>query len=69
MEKRLENLEILSMEHESTVESLSREVHRQQQQILALETQLKYLKEKVESASKEDSLSPDIHDEPPPPHY
>jgi len=69
VEKRIENLEILSMDHESTVETLSREVHRQQKQIQTLEIQLKYLKEKIDSVSKEESLSPDIQDEPPPPHY
>lgn len=69
MEKRIENLEILSMDHESTVETLSREVHRQQIQIRALEVQLKYLRDKIETVSKEEALSPELHDEPPPPHY
>ena len=69
MKKRIENLEILSMEQENTVETLSREVHLQQQQIQALEIQLRYLKEKIDTISKEDSLSPEIQDEAPPPHY
>ena len=69
MEKRIENLEMLSMEQENTIETLNREVHRQQQQILALEIQLKYLKEKIDSISKEEPLSTEIVEDAPPPHY
>jgi len=69
MESRIENLEMLSMEQESTIETLNREVHRQQQQIHTLEIQLNYLKEKIDSISKEESLSPEIVEEAPPPHY
>ncbi|HIO97080.1 MAG TPA: SlyX family protein [Leucothrix sp.] len=68
-ETRIENLEMLSMEQENTIETLSREVHLQQQQIQTLEIQLKYLKEKIDSISKEDLLSGEIADEAPPPHY
>ena len=68
MEKRIENLEMLSMEQENTVETLNREVHRQQQQILALEIQIKYLKEQIDSINKEDVLTPEA-EEAPPPHY
>ncbi len=68
MDKRLTKLEMLSMEQENTIETLNREVHRQQLQIQTLERQLEYLKEKVESISKEESLAPDIEDTPPP-HY
>jgi len=67
--KQIENLEILSMEQESTIETLSREVHLQQQQIQALEVQLKFLKEKIDSISKEDLHAPEAQDEAPPPHY
>ena len=69
MNKQIENQEILSMEQESTIESLSREVHLQQQQIQALEVQLKFLKEKIDSISKEDLHAPEAQDETPPPHY
>ncbi len=70
MEKRLTNLEMLSMEQESTIETLNRELHRQQQQIQTLEVQLQYLKDKLNSISKEDLLEPETEeDEPPPPHY
>jgi uncharacterized coiled-coil protein SlyX len=69
MKTRIENLEMLSMEQEHTVETLSREVHQQQQQIQALEVQIRYLKEKIDSISKEDLLAPEVQDEAPPPHY
>ncbi len=69
IESRIENLEMLSMEQERTIETLNREVHRQQQQIQTLEIQLKYLKEKIDSVSKEELLSPEIVEEAPPPHY
>ena len=68
MKERLTNLEMLSMEQESTIETLNHEVHRQQQQIQALERQLEYLKEKIESISKEETIAPEI-EESPPPHY
>ena len=60
---------MLSMEQENTIETLNREVHRQQQQIQALEIQLKFLKEKIDSISKEELLAPEIEGEAPPPHY
>ena len=69
MKIRIENLEILAMEQENTVEKLNREVHRQQQQIQALEIQMRYLKEKIDSISKEENLASDDSVEPPPPHY
>jgi SlyX protein len=69
MEKRIESLEILSMEQENTIETLNREVHQQQQQILTLEIQLKYLKEKIDSISKEELFSADVVEDAPPPHY
>ena len=67
--QRIENLEILAMEQENTVETLSREVHQQQQQIQALEVQIRFLKEKIDSISKEELLAPEPQDEAPPPHY
>ncbi len=68
MEKRLEKLEILSMEQENTVETLNREVHRQQLQIKALEQQIEVLKIQIQSINKEDLLVSE-EDEAPPPHY
>ena len=69
MHTRIDNLEILSMEQESTIETLNREVHLQQQKIQTLEIQLKYLKEKIDSISQEELLAPEVQDEAPPPHY
>ncbi len=69
MNNRIENLEILSMEQESTIETLSREVHLQQQQIQVLEVQLKFLQEKIDSISQEEIPASEAQDEAPPPHY
>jgi len=68
MEKRLENLEILSMEQENTIESLSIEVQRQQLSIQMLEQHIQILKTQIDAISKEDLLTPE-DDEAPPPHY
>ena len=69
MNKRIENLEVLSMEQENTIEILNREVHRQQLQIQSLEQQLELLKTQIASISKEEQVTSDIEDEAPPPHY
>jgi len=69
MEKRIENLEMLSMEQEHTIETLNREVHRQQLSIQALELQIQYLKTQLDSINKEELLSPEAVEEAPPPHY
>ena len=69
MEKRLENLEVLSMEQDNTIEILNREVHRQQLQIQALEQQLELLKTQIASINKEEQVTAHIEDESPPPHY
>ncbi len=69
MESRIENLEMLSMEQENTIETLNREVHRQQLSIQVLTTQIEYLKTQIESISKEDQLAPELVEEAPPPHY
>jgi len=69
MEKRIENLEVLSMEQENTIEILNREVHRQQLQIQSLEQQIELLKTQMASITKEEQITTDIEDEAPPPHY
>ena len=69
MEKRIENLEVLSMEQENTIEILNREVHRQQRQIQTLEQQLELLKTQIASVNKEEQVTTYIEDEVPPPHY
>lgn len=68
MESRIENLEILSMEQENTIETLNREVHRQQIQIQTLEQKIEILMTKIDSINKEEMLTPE-EDEAPPPHY
>ena len=69
MEKRIENLEMLSMEQENTIETLNREVHRQQLSIQTLTLQIEHLKTQFESINKEELLSPEVIEEAPPPHY
>ena len=69
METRLENLEVLSMEQENTIEILNREVHRQQLQIQKLERQFELLKTQIASINKEDQVTSYVEDEAPPPHY
>lgn len=69
MDKRIENLEVLSMEQENTIEILNREVLRQQFQIQALEQQLELLKTQIASINKEDQVTEYVEDETPPPHY
>jgi len=69
IDKRIENLEVLSMEQENTIEILNREVHRQQLQIQALEQQLELLKTQIASINKEEQVTAHIEDEAPPPHY
>lgn len=69
IENRLQNLEVLSMEQENTIEILNREVHRQQLQIQALEQQLELLKTQIASFNKEENVTAEIEDELPPPHY
>lgn len=68
-ESRLENLEMLSMEQENTIEILNREVHRQQLQIQTLEQQIEFLKTQIASINKEEQVTANIEDEAPPPHY
>ena len=66
MEERLERLEILAMEQESTLERLSEVLQDQQAQLIALNRILEQLEEKLSKyAEGEDSEAPD----PPPPHY
>lgn len=56
------------MEQDNTIETLNREVHRQQLQIKALEQQIEVLKTQIQSINKEDLLVSE-EDETPPPHY
>ena len=56
------------MEQDNTIETLNREVHRQQLQIKVLEQQIDILKTQIQSINKEDLLVSE-EDENPPPHY
>lgn len=69
MKSRIENLEMLSMEQENTIEALDREVHRQQLSIQSLTLQIEHLKTQIESINKEQPLSSELIEEAPPPHY
>lgn len=69
METRLENLEVLSMEQENTIEILNREVHRQQLQIQTLTRQFELLKTQIASINKEEQTVLSSEDDAPPPHY
>ena len=60
---------MLSMEQENTIETLNREVHRQQLSIQTLTLQIEHLKTQFESINKEELLSPEVIEEAPPPHY
>ncbi len=71
MEKRIETLEMLSMEQENTIETLNREVHQQQLSIQTLTLQIEQLKTQIESINSinnEELLSSEV-EEAPPPHY
>ena len=69
IDKRIENLEVLSMEQENTIEILNGEVRRQQLQIKAFEQQLELLKTEIASINKEDQVTEYEEEEAPPPHY
>ncbi len=69
MEDRVTNLEMLSMEQENTIETLNREVHRQQLSIQALTLQIEHLRTQIDSINKEELLAPEQVEEAPPPHY
>ena len=66
MEDRLERLEMLAMEQESTLEKFSEVLQDQQAQLIELNRQLTILKNKLSKyEAGEGSDTPD----PPPPHY
>ena len=66
MDERLERLEILAMEQESTLERLSDVLQDQQSQLIELNRQLELLKEKL---SKYEQSADPAPPDPPPPHY
>ncbi|MBK8453718.1 MAG: SlyX family protein [Thiofilum sp.] len=67
MEQRLERLEMLFMEQEQTLDSLSEQVYVQQKEIAQLRLELHHLKERLKGLNTSIIASP--AEETPPPHY
>lgn len=67
MEQRLERLEMLFMEQEQTLDSLSEQVYVQQKEIAQLRLELHHLKERLKGLNASIIASPS--EETPPPHY
>ena len=66
-EERLAHLEMIIMEQEQTVESLSSSIHRQQLEIQKLHLILQSLENRLENMQP--STMKSAEDEVPPPHY
>ena len=64
---RIEELEILIMQHEDVIESLSTTLHRQQLHIENIEKTMKSLIHRLKNM--QDSAVKPQEDETPPPHY
>ncbi|WP_020558644.1 SlyX family protein [Thiofilum flexile] len=67
MEQRLERLEMLFMEQEQTLDSLSEQVYLQQKEITQLRLEIHQLKERLKGFTPSIIASP--AEETPPPHY
>jgi len=69
MEQEIEKLQLLVMDHETTIETLSENYHRQQEQIEALEVQVRELARRFRSLAERlpANASPSGHEIPP--HY
>lgn len=67
MKERLEKLELLYMEQEQTLETLSQQVYLQQQEITRALREIERLNDKLKAL--EPALVGNAADEPPPPHY
>ncbi len=69
MEKEIEKLQLLVMDHEKTIETLSEGYHRQQERIEALEIQMQELARRFRSLAESlpENASPAGHEIPP--HY
>ncbi len=67
MQERIEKLEILFMQQEQTLESLSTQLYVQQQEIQRLLLQIQHLKERIKDMSTSIVATP--AEETPPPHY
>lgn len=67
METRLQELEIMVMDHEETIEKLSKELHTQQNEFRLLLHKIELMEGKLKSLSV--SMLASEADEVPPPHY
>lgn len=67
MEERLQELEMMVMHHEETIERLSNELHAQQNESLLLLNKLELMEVKLKDISV--SVLASEADETPPPHY
>ncbi|MDX1344774.1 MAG: SlyX family protein [Sedimenticolaceae bacterium] len=69
MEKEIEKLQLLVMDHEKTIETLSESYHRQQERIEALQIQVQELARRFKSLAESlpANASPAGHEIPP--HY
>ena len=67
MEARLEKLELLYMQQEQTIETLSQQLYLQQQEIRHLLLQMEQLKERMKAMAN--SIVATAAEETPPPHY
>jgi len=68
MEREIEKLQLLVMDHEKTIETLSEGYHLQQERIEALQLQLRELAARLESMA-EQLPAPAIPGHEIPPHY
>ena len=67
MEHRLEQLEMLFMQQDQMLESLSQQVYLQQKELHQLNLELSQFKERLKGMSA--SIMASAHEETPPPHY
>lgn len=67
MEERLQQLEMMVMHHEETIERLSNELHTQQNEFRLLLNKLELMEVKLKDISL--SVLASEADEAPPPHY
>ena len=67
MEERLQELEMMVMHHEETIERLSNELHTQQNESRLLLNKLELMEVKLKDISV--SILASEADETPPPHY
>lgn len=68
MEREIEKLQLLLMDHEKTIETLGEGYHRQQEEIDALQIQVRELADRLKSLSESMPVR-DIAGHEVPPHY